>query len=416
MKVAVIGAGAAGLVTARELLRENHEVCLLEQSSQVGGTWVHEAKTENDPLGANPDRRIHSSMYDSLRTNLPRDLMAFLNYPFDSSGGGKDYWQRYPHHTKVLAYLEAFSRDFSLTDLIRFNEQVVDVRRDDHGWRVQSSSVQYYDAVAVCNGHYSVPRGPSLAGADFFKGVVLHSHNYRNPLPFKDQIVAVLGAAASGTDIARELATTASKVIWCGGAENASAKFALPRHPFPRGFNNDGELMIDGYPPVAIDALVFCTGYHYEFPFLDSDIVTATDNCVHPLYLDILPPEYPTLAFIGLPYLVIPFPLFEMQARWFARLLSSSHTLPSTDDMLQSIETRIEAVEHGTVKRRHFHKLGEGQIPYINSLAAQCGAEPLPDWYEHLAREAQQARLSNPELFRETALRHAGDTVILHSE
>ncbi|CAL0303568.1 unnamed protein product [Lupinus luteus] len=40
VKVAVIGAGAAGLVAARELHRECHNVVVVEKNNRVGGTWV----------------------------------------------------------------------------------------------------------------------------------------------------------------------------------------------------------------------------------------------------------------------------------------------------------------------------------------------------------------------------------------
>jgi hypothetical protein len=38
---AVLGAGAAGLVAARELLREGHRVVVLEQSARLGGVWAY---------------------------------------------------------------------------------------------------------------------------------------------------------------------------------------------------------------------------------------------------------------------------------------------------------------------------------------------------------------------------------------
>lgn len=60
---AVIGAGAAGLVTARELLREGHDVQVFEQNSSLGGIWNYSDDVEADALGLNPDReRVHSSL------------------------------------------------------------------------------------------------------------------------------------------------------------------------------------------------------------------------------------------------------------------------------------------------------------------------------------------------------------------
>jgi len=86
LDVAVIGAGAAGLVVARELLREGHRVVVYEQDPGLGGVWRYDPEQEEDPLGVSEQRRVsggvHSSMYSSLRTNLPRELMSFTDFPF----------------------------------------------------------------------------------------------------------------------------------------------------------------------------------------------------------------------------------------------------------------------------------------------------------------------------------------------
>ncbi len=36
-----MGAGAAGLVSVRELLREGHSVTVFEQGSDLGGIWIY---------------------------------------------------------------------------------------------------------------------------------------------------------------------------------------------------------------------------------------------------------------------------------------------------------------------------------------------------------------------------------------
>ena len=165
MKVAVIGAGAAGLVAASELSKAGHEVNILEQSARLGGIWIYQAASEPDPLGQSGPR-LHASLHASLRTNLPRDLMAFFEFSFDSSGGGDDDWPRYPGHAQVLRYLEEFADAFSLRQRIRFNTKVVQVIHEDR-WLLtidgdNGSVTEGFDALAVCNGHYTEPRVPDI--------------------------------------------------------------------------------------------------------------------------------------------------------------------------------------------------------------------------------------------------------------
>ena len=82
---AVIGAGAAGLVAARELRSEGHDVTVFEQDSKLGGVWNYSEDVESDLLGLDPNReRIHSSLYSTVRTNLPREIMSFSDLPFVS--------------------------------------------------------------------------------------------------------------------------------------------------------------------------------------------------------------------------------------------------------------------------------------------------------------------------------------------
>lgn len=52
----------------------------------------------------------------------------------------------------------------------------------------------------------------AAAGAERFPGRQMHSHNYREAGPFAGQRVVVVGAAASGEDIGREIALQADQV------------------------------------------------------------------------------------------------------------------------------------------------------------------------------------------------------------
>lgn len=86
-KVAVIGGGAAGLAAAKELRHEGHTVVVFERESELGGTWVYSSEIESDPIGSDPNRKVvHSSLYQSLRTNLSREIMGFRDFPFIATG------------------------------------------------------------------------------------------------------------------------------------------------------------------------------------------------------------------------------------------------------------------------------------------------------------------------------------------
>ncbi|XP_057868645.2 putative flavin-containing monooxygenase FMO GS-OX-like 11 [Cryptomeria japonica] len=81
-KVGVIGAGAAGLVAARELKRQGFEVVVYEQNSDVGGIWLYNPNVGDDPLGLELTGPNQGIAYQSLRTNVARELMGFMDYSF----------------------------------------------------------------------------------------------------------------------------------------------------------------------------------------------------------------------------------------------------------------------------------------------------------------------------------------------
>ena len=169
--VAVIGAGAAGLVTAIELRREGHSVVVFERGDQVGGTWIYTPKIESDPIGFDPARtKIHSSLYKSLRTNLPRECMGFPCYPFVAKDDPDRDPRRYPGHREVLLYLQDFTREFRIDELVRFETEVVRVRLVEEKWKIKSKQrsgedeTEIFDAVVICNGHYTEPRVAQIPG------------------------------------------------------------------------------------------------------------------------------------------------------------------------------------------------------------------------------------------------------------
>lgn len=187
--------------------------------------WSYDPRVESDPLGQDAARdRVHSSMYASLRTNLPREVMGYLDFPFDATRRWSSDARRFCGHAEVQRYLEAYAAHHRIQ--VELNHSVERVSRRDGGagggWEAVvrgpggESVSRRFDAVMVCNGHYSEPKVPPVRrpGGDErpFPGAEVHSHNYRDSRGYEGKSVVVVGAMSSGEDISREIAEVASTV------------------------------------------------------------------------------------------------------------------------------------------------------------------------------------------------------------
>ena len=405
--VAVIGAGAAGLVTAVELRAAGHDVIVYERSGEVGGVWVY-------------DEAPGRTMYASLRTNLPRDLMAFRGYLFDSRGGGDDDWPRFPRHGQVLEYLQRYTAAHDLASVIEFGTEVTSVSETLTGWNVETmcdagAKADEFGAVAVCNGHFTHSRAPQLAGVEVFPGSVVHSRDYRRPDVFVGKRVAIVGTGSSGFDLSVEIASVAEQVYWCGRDFDGIHPFPgvanLDTVPMPDGLTSDGCLLTAG-KRLPIDAVVWCTGFHYDLSLIEDGVVAGIDAPA-PLYRHLLPITHPTMALIGIPQRIIPFPLFEIQAKWFGAVLAGDIELPSPDDQEAWVEGWHRHCRDAGREPYQFRNIGEEQFDYIDELAHECGAALLPDWYRPLAYQTQQSRLANPLDYRDRPLSIQGDSWVV---
>lgn len=397
LKVCVIGAGAAGLCAARHLLGSNFQAQVYEQSKVVGGTWVYTEATGIDDRG-NP---IHSSMYKNLRTNLPKEVMAFPDFPFP------DHERSFLPHEDVRAYLEQYCDHYGLRKFIKFEHKILQVEpqansNDPTSWVVSSKCLKSgnvnestYDAVLVCNGHYSEPAYPSVRHIDQFKGTQMHSHNYRTPDPFENKTVIVLGAGASGMDISLEVASQASLVYL--SHNNPTLPTKLPKNIVQvpgiiECITDHGFLLADG-SKVQVDALLYCTGYEFCFPFLSNKCSLKIENRqMYPLYKHMIHADYPTIAFIGLPLTIVPFILFDRQIQWFTSILAKASSLPSSDEMKAEIQREKESRKRQGIPDKHFHVFKDYQWEYNAELATLANIPELPRRIENLYKLAAVSR------------------------
>ena len=346
-RIAVVGAGAGGLITASILKRDGFDVMIFDKLPIQGGVWAY--SKSNGP------------MYKSLRTNLPKEIMAFNeNNPFP------DILPSFLTHKDVQDYLFNFAIRQNLVSNIEFSTSVDSILPRAGGylentagletyaeWLVRTSSADgtfgqhVFDAVVVCNGHYNEPLMPTYPGMNHFRGRISHSKDYDVPDTFSGRSVLVVGSKSSGTDMAREIAAKATNVYVSERAldPSQSAQYGNIFHkPAISHFEEaDGAVVFAGGERAIVDEILWCTGYAYDYPFLSEYFASKYRNGVEVmsgrkvanLYNQLFSISHPTLAFVGLPFNVVPFPMFYLQAEWISAVYSGKKHLPIVAQQLE---------------------------------------------------------------------------------
>lgn len=303
----------------------------------------------------------------------------------------------------MLDYLRDYNRDFELDRFIRYGSKVTQltvlssdsnvklggekspqIRLEWENANAQQHS-DVFDAVCIANGHYALPSSPELPGwKDYFKGKTMHSITYDSPEDFKGQTVLCIGGRASGSDLAREISEYAKHVYLsdstCTMEETQGSVTCVPR---ATAIDENGCAVFDLDCPTKpnVDTLIFCTGYDYQFPFINDESnldlsVVPGERRVMPLFKQLWHADIPNLAFIGLPHSVVPFPLFELQMEAIVAQLMSADDGVLLDPKQRHEQAQEDAVAGGSkntgqIKETHF--LGAAQWDHLRELAQMAG-------------------------------------------
>jgi putative flavoprotein involved in K+ transport len=177
--VAVIGAGQAGLAMSRCLSAHGVDHVLLERG-EVGARW-----------------RSHA--WDSLRLLTPNWLNALPDAPYQ--GGDCDGFMR---RDEFLDYLRRYSIRFSAPVIAQ--TPVLSLMRDGETFRLTTSRGGWRArAVVIATGQCDLPLVPDAAATLDRRVMTLHSSQYRTPSALPQGTTLVVGASASGVQIADEL-------------------------------------------------------------------------------------------------------------------------------------------------------------------------------------------------------------------
>ncbi|CRK39583.1 hypothetical protein BN1708_007998 [Verticillium longisporum] len=236
-KVAVIGAGPAGLASLKELRGVGFDVTVYERRSDVGGIFTFDADTSI--TSATPWTRSQLSKYVCPMTDFPFPNGMSVHV---SSKEWSEYYRQYAKH-------------FKLYEHIVFDTTIEVIKRDEikSKWMVHIKGEiepQVFDRVVFSSGSETVAMHPKIDDVHKFEGQFLHGQAYKSPADFKDKNIIVLGMGNSACDTACELTEYAAKVYL---AHRRGAKI-LPRA------NEDGPL--DSYVSWKISRMALWTEHH----------------------------------------------------------------------------------------------------------------------------------------------------------
>ncbi|GKU21737.1 unnamed protein product [Fusarium langsethiae] len=375
--IAIVGAGAAGAITAAALKAENYfdRIRVFERRESPGGTWIYDADpsvatiqpgalpteidkplvlSENLPTTTTPsqqERYAHTPIYQNLTTNVPQIAMSFSDLPFS-------YGPFVPHYVP-RQYIESYFSAHKTDGYLSLNTTVEDIsqlpasrdglnswkltlRKHDPLQRVDVWWQEDFDAVVLANGHYAVPWVPQVQGLEAyvkrFPGRVIHSKSYRSPWIYSGKKVLIIGNSASGHDIAVDLLQAVQLQLY----QSRRSRVRLDGDEPPVGvewknvtreYRLDGTIVFEDDSELTdIDHVVYCTGYLPSYPFWNTKAngrplydyrkKKLVKNYWHTFFQDI-----PNLAVIGMPR-VLTFRSFEYQAIAIARLFSGRNTIP----------------------------------------------------------------------------------------
>jgi len=231
----IIGAGPAGVVCLRNLLKVNLNAISIERQSAVGGLWVNHTPSYSSLQVLRADWALHGVPCgvddDDQRRFLRDDVREWIEHYVDAQGL-RDHIFLKTEAVKVVP----------LKPML-FQVDVCSVEQSGYlggGNRLQNSMVQLYArAVLVCAGPLPDPATgtdqtglenrpfiPNFEGDETATFPIKHNWNIRSADDLPDEDILIVGGGPSSMDIAQEATITR-------GAKNVTLATRKPHLGLP---------------------------------------------------------------------------------------------------------------------------------------------------------------------------------------
>ena len=187
----IIGAGQSGLAMSKHLTGYSIDHVLLERG-EVANSWQKER-------------------WDSLRLLTPNWQSRLPGYSY--SGSDPDGYMSMP---EITSYLKRYAR---FTDApVQAATPATRVCRADGGYQVETGKGSWRcRALVIASGAYNVAVVPNISAGLPRSIVSMTPMEYRNPGHLPDGGVMIVGASATGVQLAKEIRASGRHVTLCVG-------------------------------------------------------------------------------------------------------------------------------------------------------------------------------------------------------
>ena len=178
----MVGAGHSGLAVSRRLTERSIDHVVLERG-EVANSW-------------------RTQRWDSLRLLTPNWQSRLPGYDYRAhDGGDPDGFMSMP---EVIGFISDYARLVEAP--VRTGTTVTSVRPSTTGYIVETDRGRWEcKAVVLASGGFNVAKVPELGGAPPASATTLSAFEYRNPDGLAPGGVLVVGASATGVQIADEV-------------------------------------------------------------------------------------------------------------------------------------------------------------------------------------------------------------------
>lgn len=178
LRVAVIGAGMAGVLSAIRLKQMGIDFTVYEKAERVGGTW-------------------RENCYPGIACDVPS---VVYSYSFDHN---PEWSRRYAPGHEIEAYFEDVAARHGIVPRIRFGDEVVRCEWIGGRWTVETAKGHRdeVDVVIAATGVLHHPNIPTFPGMDSFGGAAFHSARWDHSVPLDGRRVGVVGTGSTAVQI-----------------------------------------------------------------------------------------------------------------------------------------------------------------------------------------------------------------------